>query len=218
VHVTSEWNHVYPFRVAEGGAEDSLLPVVEEWRENLSLAVATALKPVFGRAVTVEEVAWFVFGVLSAPAYRARYATSLAIDHPRIPFPTQVAAFDRMSALGKELGRAHLLEAPLPDDVRFEGLGSNHVEAVRFDAPTSSVWINASQRFTGVPSEAWTWGLGFRPLEHYLDDRKGRILDLDQIQGFQGAIVAVRTSIELAPALDAALDDVLANTLDLPSP
>lgn len=102
----------------------------------------------------------------------------------------------------------HTLRAPLIEFL---------VEAVRFDAPTSSVWINASQRFTGVPSEAWAWGLGFRPLEHYLDDRKGRALDLDQIQGFHGAIVAVRTSIELAPALDAALDDVLTNTLDLPS-
>ena len=64
-------------------------------------------------------------------------------------------------------------------------------------------------------SGEWTWGLGFRPLEHFLADRKGQRLDGDQIGLFQGAITAVRESIALAPELDAALIDVLADTLDL---
>lgn len=67
------------------------------------------------------------------------------------------------------------------------------------------VWINATQRFTGVSAEAWAWGLGFRPLEHFLIDRKGRRLDLAQIETFQRAIHAVRESIRLGPKLDATL-------------
>lgn len=59
-----------------------------------------------------------VRAVLSAPACRARHGTGLAMDHPRIPFPANVAALDRMSALGNELNRAYQLQAPLPDDVR----------------------------------------------------------------------------------------------------
>jgi hypothetical protein len=77
------------------------------------------------------------------------------------------------------------------------------------------VSINVSQRFTGVPSEAWKWGLGFRPLEHFLADRKGRRLDGEQIAMFQAAITAVRESMALAPEVDVALADVLAETLDL---
>ena len=65
-----------------------------------------------------------------------------------------------------------------------------------------------------VDSE-WRWGLGFRPLEHFLTDRKGRQLDGAQIAMFQSAITAVRGSIALGPDLDAALADVLAQTLEL---
>lgn len=79
----------------------------------------------------------------------------------------------------------------------------------------SSVWINPTQHFTGVPTEAWTWGGAFRPLEHFLVERRGKVLDMEQVQMFQQAINAVRTSIEMAPALDAALDVVLAETLDV---
>jgi hypothetical protein len=120
-------------------------------------------------------VASFVFGVLSAPAYRERYAAELAIDHPRIPFPATREAFDTMRSLGERLGTAHLLEGPMPDGVRLEGAGTGRVDEVRYEPESASVWINRDQRFIGVSSGAWKWGLGLRPLEHYLDDRKGKI-------------------------------------------
>ena len=46
-------------------------------------------------------------------------------------------------------------------------------------------------------------------------ERRGKVLDMEQVQMFQQAINAVRTSIEMAPTLDAALDAVLAETLDI---
>jgi hypothetical protein len=120
-----------------------------------------------------------------------------------------------MAELGRQLGAAHLLEAPILPDIRFIGEGSGAIEQIRHDPDGGSVSINVSQRFTGVPTEAWKWGHGFRPLEHFLTDRKGRRLDGEQIAMFQGAITAVRESITLAPELDAALADVLADTLEL---
>jgi predicted helicase len=177
--------------------------------------LATSLKGAYGRRPSVDEVAWYVFGALSAPRYREDFAAALAIDHPRVPFPNKVEAFVHMAELGRRLGAAHLLEAPIMHDVRFVGEGSGVVEQIRHDPDNGSVSINVSQRFTGVPSEAWRWGLGFRPLEHFLTDRKGRRLDGAQIAMFQSAITAVRESIALGPELDAALADVLAQTLEL---
>ena len=55
-------------------------------------------------------------------------------------------------------------------------------------------------------------------LEHYLVERRGRRLDTDQIQAYQSAIHAVRECIRLAPALDAALGDVLSAPLDFSEP
>ncbi len=56
-------------------------------------------------------------------------------------------------------------------------------------------------------------GGAFRPLEHFLTDRRGRRLDAEQIAMFQSAIWAVREPIRMAPALDAALAGVLETTL-----
>jgi hypothetical protein len=152
---------------------------------------------------------------LSAPGYRERFSAPLAIDHPRIPFPQSEAAFDAMRALGDELGRAHLMEALVGPDVRLEGDGPGVIESPRHDEVTETVWINARQRFTGVPSDAWVWGGAFRPLEHFLVDRRGRRLDADQIAMFQSAIWAVRESIRLGPLLDDALGTILQATMDV---
>lgn len=212
-HVTGHWCHVYPLRLSDASSEETLLPASDEWRENIDTSIVEHLTGAFGRRPSVEEVGWYVFAVLSAPAYRRRFSASLSLDHPRIPFPMDVGLFDTLGGLGEELGRAHLLEAAVAPDIRFIGEGSNVVEEVRYDGDTGRVWVNATQSFTGVPPSAWAWGEGFRPLEHYLDERSGRRLDTDQIQAYQSAIHAVRVCIRLAPALDSALDDVIIEPL-----
>jgi len=215
-HVTSHWDYVYPLRLAEQTDDEmQLLPADNAWRENLQPELATRLATAYGRRPSVEDMGWFVFGVLSAPAYRQRFGAALAIDHPRIPFPAAAEPFERMRSLGEELGRAHLLEAPVPAEVRFEGEGDGVVGPPRHDPDDAAVWINATQRFTGVPTEAWAWGGAFRPLEHFLTDRRGRRLDAEQIAMYQSAIWAVREAIRLAPALDGALTEVITATISL---
>jgi predicted helicase len=214
-HVTSEWNHVYPLGLADAVQDDHLLPGSDTWAENLSAELAARLEEAYGRRPGVEEVAWYVFAALSAPSYRQGFAPALAIDHPRVPFPAAIGGFERAAELGRRLGAAHLLEAPVRSDIRFAGEGSGVVEQIRHIPDAACVAINGSQRFTGVPADAWAWGLGFRPLEHFLSDRKGRRLDAAQIAMFQSAINAVRESLELAPELDAILSEILVDTLEL---
>ena len=215
-HATSQWCHVYPLRLAPKEDDGGWLPLEQaDWRENLDPVLHMRLTDRYG-SVSVEQVAWYVFGVLSAPTYRRQFAAALAIDHPRIPFPAHRSRFDAMEALGERLGRAHLLEAQaFTDGVRFIGDGSGVVEEVKYDAEGTSVWINQNQRFAPVTPEEWGWGLGFRPLEHFLDDRRGRRLDMEQIQMFCQAAFAVRESINLAAPLDEALSSVLKKVLEV---
>lgn len=214
-HVTGNWCHVYPLHLADDGVEGTLLPRTASWSPNLAKAIVIGLESAFGRSVEPESIFWFVFGVLSAPGYRERFKAELEFDHPHVPFPASSRAFEVMADLGRQLGTVHLLEAAPPDDVRFVGAGDSRIGALRFDEATSTVWINQQQHFTGVGADAWTWGGAFRPLEHFLVERRGKVLDMEQVQMFQQAINAVRTSIEMAPTLDAALDAVLAETLDI---
>lgn len=180
-----------------------MLPTPDEWRENLDPDAAGRFEIAIGRRPSVDEVAWYTFGVLSTPAYRARFGAALSIDHPRIPLPTDGEAFAHVVDLGRELGAARLLEARVWPGIRFVGEGNGVVRDVRYDTDAESVWINRTQSFTGVPPDAWAWGQGFRPLEHFLDERLGRRLDAEQIAGFQSAIHAVRECIRLEPSLDA---------------
>jgi hypothetical protein len=211
--VTSYWCHVYPLRLADPSAEGQLFAADGGWRENLHEGIRSRLATAYGRTVDVEAIAWYVFAVLSSPAYRRDYAAELSIDHPRIPFPTDAGVFATMAALGAELAAAHLMEAPVAADIRFEGEGTNRVDEARHDAATSAVWINATQRFTGVPEAAWAWGGAFRPLQHWLTDRRRRTLDLAQLEQYQRAIHAVREAIRLEPLLDEQLARVLAAPL-----
>jgi hypothetical protein len=215
-HATSQWCHVYPLRLAPEPQDGGWLPIEEaDWRENLDPVLHQGLVDCYG-SVSVEQVAWYVFGVLSAPSYREQFATQLAIDHPRVPFPVDRSTFDAMTALGERLARAHLLEAPIPSDgVRLMGQGSGVVAAVRYEAEGESVWINREQRFAPITPEEWAWGLGFRPLEHFLDDRRGRQLDVEQIEMFRKAAFAVRESLALTEPLDDALASVLEAPLEL---
>ena len=213
---TSYWCHVYPLRLADADAEGQLFSDSAGWRENLASDLANRLRATFG-PVNVDAIAAYVLAVLSAPSFRSRYSAELAIDHPRIPFPADAETFGRMVTLGEELMQAHLLEADIADDVRFEGAGSNRIDEIRFDDAGSAVWINQGQRFTGIALAAWNWGGSFRPLEHWLSDRRGRALDFAQIQQFQHSIQAVRTSLSLEPALDSALDEILAQPAEFGS-
>ena len=216
--VTGYYGYIYPLHIADDVPEtDNLALALDstEWRENVDPALMAQLAAAYGRRVPVEDLAWYTFGVLSAPDYRVRFGPSLAIEHPRIPFPVSVDLFDRMRAFAEELGQAHLLEAPVPQEIRFEGEGTGVVGGPLFDPSTHEVWINETQRFAGVPADAWAWGGSFRPLEHFLTDRRDRQLDLDQIAMYRAAIWAVRESIRLGPGLDSALEAILSSTLEL---
>ena len=214
-HVTGQWCHVYPLHLADVAAEGTLFAADSGWTENLDPALASAIRRSIGGDVGVETIAVYTLAVLSAPAYRRVFQAPLEIDHPRIPFPADAGVFAAMAGLGAELANAHLMEAEVAPDIRFEGQGSNRVDEARHDPTTGSVWINATQRFTGVPEAAWVWGGAFRPLEHWLNDRRGRTLDLAQLEQYQRAIHAVREAIRLEPLLDEHLARVLNAPLDL---
>ena len=214
-HTTSEWTHSYPLHLAPplpGIGEVAALAA--DWTENLSPSIASALASAYGARPSVEDAAWYALAILSAPAYRERFSEALAIDHPRVPFPRDGATFESVRAIGERLGAAHLLEVDPPADIRYEGTGDDTIVRIRHDLATATVWINEGQRFTGVPVDAWGWGLGFRPLEHFLTDRKGRRLDMEQIGMFRRAVFAVREQIALGPQLDGLLAEVLAAPLD----
>ena len=141
-----------------------------------------------------EDIFDYIYGVLHSPAYRAKFKEFLKVDFPRIPYPKNAAEFARFRDAGRELRATHLMKdaEPALAETRacFPVAGDNTVDKVEWD--NGRVYINATQYFDNVPTEAWEQQIGgYRPAEKWLKDRKGRVLTQDDLNHYQRIILAL---------------------------
>ena len=190
---TPVWQHVM---IADRPAESCLISsdtksqnqVLPLWlsgrRENLSADFRGFLDARYDHHYSPEEILGYIYAVLHAPTYRARYAEFLRIDFPRIPFAVTKARFDVLSDLGWDLVQAHLLREVPAAEPRlgvYHGKGDHTVEAVRYSPEEAAIWINETQNFAPVPQAVWDFQIGgYQVLDKYLKSRKGRTLSLDE--------------------------------------
>lgn len=165
------------------------------------------LAPGGGGRFTPLDVLAYVYAVLHTPSYREKYLDFLRQDFPRIPLPGDGEAFRALAGIGHRLLRLHTLEEVPRSTVAYEGNGDDRVEEVSFrEVPldgTGEVWINPSQRFRGIPKEAWEWWIGgYQPLEKYLKDRKGRALSLDELEHYRKLVIVGQKTLELMEELE----------------
>ncbi|WP_100628707.1 type ISP restriction/modification enzyme [Algoriphagus formosus] len=146
----------------------------------------------------------YIYAVLHSPSYRETYKEFLKIDFPRVPYPTDVEKFWKLVALGGELRQLHLMESPALSQfiTQYPVGGENEVEKPKFvpssraersDLPlTGRIYINSEQYFDGVPEVAWNFYIGgYQPAQKWLKDRKGRVLDFEDIMYYQRIIKAL---------------------------
>jgi len=150
----------------------------------------------------------YIYAVLHSPTYRERYKEFLKIDFPRVPYPENAEQFWKLVALGGKLRRLHLLEGVEPQDgmADYPIAGSNEVEKPQYvvethcnaSLPNGRVYINDTQYFDNVPTEAWNFYIGgYQPAQKWLKDRKGRVLNYEDIRHYQKMIVALKETEEV---------------------
>jgi len=154
--------------------------------------------------------------VLYSPTYREKYKEFLKIDFPRVPYPKNKKVFWQLVKLGSELRQIHLLEHPVVEKyiTKYPVDGSNEVGKISFamydfdepppdDEPYTAVFINETQYFADVPSEAWDFYIGgYQPARKWLKDRKGRTLSFEDILHYQKIIVALTETDRLMKEID----------------
>lgn len=152
----------------------------------------------------------YVYAVLHHPTYRERYKEFLKIDFPKIPYPN-AETFVQMVSLGKQLRELHLLESPCLDNptVTYPIAGDNCIEKPHItnlspsEATSLRVYINDTQYFDNVPLSAWEFYIGgYQPAQKWLKDRKGHVLDFDDILHYQKMILALEKTAELMTKID----------------
>jgi len=147
----------------------------------------------------------YIYAVLHSPAYRERYKEFLKIDFPRVPYPENTEKFWKLVELGKKLRRLHLLESVEPQEgmADYPVAGSDIVEKPQYSPPSEGagggkVFINDTQYFDHVPTEAWNFYIGgYQPAQKWLKDRKGRKLEYEDIVHYQRMIRVLKETEEM---------------------
>ncbi len=172
-----------------------------ERRPNLDEHIWTQINTAIGKEATPEDIFDYIYGVLHSPAYRAKYKEFLKVDFPRIPYPKDQTEFEHFRSFGYQLRELHLMHSVPDSPVSFPNAGTMQVDYLRWewnkdDGYSGNIWINDTQCFEGVPTEAWDFYIGgYQPAQKWLKDRKGRVLSFDDIEHYRKIIsVLVETS------------------------
>lgn len=193
---------------------------------NMAPGIFRDLKSAFGEPVTPEAVFAYVYAVLYSEEYRDRYASFLASDFPRIPFPRgprSLRLFKLLAHLGAELMDLHLPRTPLEPTVQFLGVGSGRLSRSRrvlrdYREDERRVYVNEEgQCFEGIPPRVWHYRIGgYQVLDRWLQDRAGRTLTWEELQAFFRTATALGRTIEVQERIDELYPEV-EETLGSPS-
>ncbi len=105
-----------------------------------------------------------------------------------------------------------LLDLPL---AKFEGEGESKLDKPRYDAETRRVYINAGRWFEGVAPEVWEYRIGgYQVCDKWLKDRKGRVLQLDDIKHYCRVVTALSKTIEVQREIDGLYGEVEKETVE----
>lgn len=182
-----------------------------ERRPNINKEFYALLENIYVERPTPEQILYYTYAVLYAPAYRQTYAEFLKSDFPRVPFTKDYELFCELAKLGKELTDLHLMKSKKLDEpiAKFQGTGSNRIAKPKrvgrnYQPEEERVYINKDkQYFEGIPEEIWEYQVGgYQVLDKWLYDRRKRKLSNDEIQHYCRIATSLHHTIELQKQID----------------
>ena len=205
---TSNNGFVFPLYLYDSVLPDGAVASPVHKRPNIDQRFQCLLSSWYKVDVTPEELFAYIYSILHSSSYRNRYGEYLRRDFPRIPLVKNHDAFLKLAELGQQLIDLHLMRSPELDNPisRFCGKGDSAVAKVTYDADHQRVYINATQYFDNVTPDLWTYQIGgYRVLDKWLKDRKGRFLSAADTQHYSRVIASLARTI----AVQVAIDEVL---------
>ncbi|HEY5505494.1 MAG TPA: type ISP restriction/modification enzyme, partial [Sedimentisphaerales bacterium] len=172
------------------------------------------LKKTFGP----EDVFNYAYAVFHSQSYRDRYIEFLKLDFPRVQITWQSDLYKKLCKLGSRLVELHTLREAGDVDISFDVPGSNQVEQAIYVGKEQEdkakgirrgqVYINADQYFEGISPAVWQMRIGgYQVCEKWLKDRKGRVLNHDEIEHYQRTVSALAETRSLMAQIDALIAD-----------
>lgn len=191
---TGEVSYIFPLYLY---SEDGTIR-----KPNFNEEILKNIETALGETVEPQDLFDYIYAILHSPSYRTKYKEFLKIDFPRIPYPTSTEEYHRLSGIGSQLRKLHLMEeVPATKHAQFNTPGSNVVDKPEYKG--GSVWINKEQCFEDVPETAWKFYIGgYQPAQKWLKDRKSRELTFDDIAHYRKIITVLLETERLMKEID----------------
>ncbi|MBP3213234.1 MAG: N-6 DNA methylase [Bacteroidaceae bacterium] len=195
--------YVYPLYVTEQISDKM------EVRLNIKPAVLKEIEKRLGKSVEPHELLYYIYAILHSNYYREIYKPYLDYNFPHIPFP-QKDTYPELANLGKQLVNLHLMHqsSSWAVEATYHGEGDNKVAAFLFEKDAiqkeiGKVKINETQYFDHISEIAYNFHVGgYQPLQKWLKDRKGEILDIEGIRHYQEIVYAITETLRLMNEID----------------
>lgn len=142
-----------------------------------------------GKEISSEGLFYYIYAILHHPEYRKDFADLLRIDFPEIPFIGDYDTFNKLSKLGEELTKCHLLQRFADHPIKHHGTNQQVLEATYNN---QKLYYNKESHFDNVPQSIWNLHIGgYQVLKSWINSRNGRLLTLDEIQKFEDIVCAL---------------------------
>jgi len=144
--------------------------------------------------ISPNELFAYIYGVVYAPWYRERYATSLKDDFPRIPLPSDRNRFDALATLGEQLVVAHTsLVSEFENESRIERGYPKYCN--------QQVWLNEDHALE-VAENIWRMRIGgYAVLPRWLKQRRKLKIGTEESSELASLIDALGATIQIQERL-----------------
>jgi len=166
------------------------------------------IKTLYNTELTPEQILGYIYAILHSPNYREKYNEFLKTDYPKIPFVESYNTFDRLSKVGNELIKAHLLDNSFIESIKqnypqFDIMGKGDFEIAKINYSDERVWINKNQYLEKISENVWNFKIGaYYPIQKYLKDRKGDKIGLENLAAIENQIAAISFTIDKMKELE----------------
>ena len=143
----------------------------------------------------------YIYGYLHDKAYVDRYREFIKIEFPRIPYPTDKDTFLKIASFGEKLRNVHcMIDSEADETVEFSGQMPTIIEKIGWKNDVVNIGKGG---FTNISKELWNYYVGgYQPLQKWLKDRKGMLLDENGIEHYKRMVYALKKTEKIIGEMD----------------
>lgn len=173
-----------------------------EKEDNFQDNFKKTLKVKYEKEYTPDEILGYIYAIMYSSIYREKYRSFIRLDFPRIPFIDSRHEFEKLFKIGLDLIQTHMMEK-IPNLAVGDYKGEGNHEVVKVVLRNDKLFINNTQYFDNVSLDIYQFQIGgYKILKKYLDYRKGKPLDINEIENVENCIKVIAYTIERMKSID----------------